>query len=223
MRKGKIRSGIGFILGIAAFSAIGQPLSPGKQVMDATFPKIASPGAEFGKRPVIQNLADKVFAEPFQKPIICGVGSFAGFEGNPSNPAFEAVLVQDMSFGDFRVGPGAGGISLDPSGTIQTRGNIAVLDRRMRPAVFQITTDSVRLLEVQLPDVFYLQSREGAEPLAVRPITVYGSGRFLMELRPRPVVNMLRIGGELTILPLANKAQPGEFSAAFQIAFVPVH
>ena len=223
MGQGKMRLGVCAILGLITFLAIGQPVSSLKQIRATALPKMPLPEAEAEKQLFIQRLPDKVFAAPYPKRLPYAIGSFPSIEGNSVHSAFEVVLVQDMSFGDFRVGTGEGGISLSPSGAIQIHGSIAVLDRRMRPAVFQITTDSVRLLEVQLPDVFYLQSREGAEPLAVRPITVYGSGRFLMELRPRPEVNMLRIGGELTILSPATKAPSGEFSAAFRIAFIPVH
>lgn len=215
--------GVGLILGIGTFTAIGQPALSGKQVDEATFLKIGWFGDIIENRRGIPRIPDKEFMEPYPTSLLQARGSFPVIEGNLTSSPFEAILVQDMSFGDFRIRTGEGGISLSPSGAIQTMGSIDILDRRMRPAVFQITTDSLRFLEVWLPEVFYLQSEGGAPPLAVRPVTAHGSGRFLMELQPRPAVNMLRIGGELTILSVANKVQPGEFSAAFQIVFIPLY
>lgn len=224
MVRGKIWIGIAAIWGMGAFAATGQPVLLRKQGIEATLPKWELPGAVMGEGPFLRNIPEKVFVESNQPPYFSKWGwSLASLEEHPTKPAFEAVLVQDMSFGDFRVGAGEGGISLDPSGAIQTRGSVAVLNRRMRPAVFQISTDSMRLLEVRLPAFFHLQSGSGIQALVVRPFTEYGSGRFLIALRPRPYLNILRIGGELTVLPLAEKGQAGIFSSDFRIEFFPLH
>lgn len=223
MVRGKIWIGIAAIWSMGTFAATGQPVLLRKQGIEATLPKWELPGAVMGEGPFLRNISEKVFVESNQPPYFSKWGALASIGEHPTKPAFEVVLVQDMSFGDFRVGAGEGGISLDPSGAIQTWGSVAVLDRRMRPAVFQISTDSIRLLEVRLPEAFFLQSGSGVQVLSVRPFSEYGSGRFLIALRPRPYLNILRIGGELSILPLAEKGQAGIFSSDFRIEFFPLH
>ena len=160
-----------------------------------------------GRRPSTDGLVEPIFQ----------------FEHSGSKPSFEAILVQDMSFGNFQAGPGGGGIFLEPSGAIQTKGSIAILDRRLRPAIFQISTDSVRLLEVWLPEAFNLENGGDSHILVVRPFTDLGTGRFFIELRPRPHLNFLHIGGELTVMPPGTSGKAGRFSSAFRIEFVPLY
>ena len=218
-----MRFWISLVLGTGVLAAFGQPVLHEKQVIEATFPKTTLPGHKAERRTTYPNFPGKEFLEQEQGPLLRTSGAFAIMGGNSTKPSFEAVLVQEMSFGGFRVHAGEAEIILSPSGTVQTRGHIAVMDRQMRPAVFQITTDSLRLLEVRLPDAFNLQSEMGVGFLAVRPFTEYGTGRFIMELLPRPQLNILRIGGVLTIPSLENKARSGDFSAPFRIEFIPLY
>lgn len=223
MQQEKIRFWISLVLGTGVLASFGQPVLHEKHVIEATFPKTILPRHKAERRTTYPNFSGKEFLEEEQGPLLRTLGAFAIMGGNSTKPSFEAVLVQEMSFGGFRVGAGEAEIFLNPSGTVQTRGHIAVLDHQMRPAVFQITTDSLRLLEVRLPESFHLQSGVGVGPLAVRPFTEYGTGRFVMELLPRPQINILRIGGALTIPALENKARSGEFSSPFRIEFIPLY
>ena len=134
--------------------------------------------------------------------------------------AFDVVLLQALSFGKIRIGPGGGELVVQPSGAVASGGDIVSLGGMPLPAIFEITTDSLRWLEVLLPGALHLEA-PGAPHLIAKPLTDQGRQHFIVELKPRPHQNRLRIGGALQLLP-GREAVASDFSGSMEILFRPL-
>lgn len=137
-----------------------------------------------------------------------------------ASPAFEVILLQHLTFGKFRAGPGGGDLVVQPSGVFQTRGDIISLGGTPTPAIFEITTNRLQWLEVLLPGSVHLGA-SGEGYLSARPFTDFGHGRFILELKPRPHKNYLQVGGELQLISCCEP-KAGDFSGSMQIIFRPL-
>jgi hypothetical protein len=137
----------------------------------------------------------------------------------PPRPISVTVsTAQNLSFGNFTQGALGGTVSVSSSGIRSWTGNIVLLSgSTVSPARFDITANPGTLITiVNGSDVTLNGSNGGTLTLH---IGASSTGSPFITTQPRTSVNIVYIGGTLTVGNLASNP-PGNYSGTFQVTFI---